>query len=217
MDDSVSDPSDWLHTSAALLSRFEATLRCQVCKNFYDSPVTTSCRHTFCSGCIHRCLSSDSPRCPLCRHPEGREKLRPNPAFGEAVRAYQVARPTFLELAQLAHEDLPRPAPAGDRKRSADSIQELDQGTPRTATLRSRKALKPLPPSPAVHSPTAPSKDLPAIEHKSQQRDLGAVENRVECPLCAKMFPETIIQKHVDEDHPEITGARSKTNATSFG
>src|SRR5215469_15342374 len=54
-DASLPDPTDWLNTSLPSFATLESALRCQVCKDFYDTPMITSCSHTFCSLCIRRC------------------------------------------------------------------------------------------------------------------------------------------------------------------
>lgn len=99
MDDSLSvtDPSDWLQTSTPQVSQVEAALRCQVCKDFYNTPMITSCSHTFCSLCIRRCLTKDGI-CPICRTPDQEVRLRKNWTVAELVEAFQVARPALIQL-----------------------------------------------------------------------------------------------------------------------
>ncbi|OCL04313.1 hypothetical protein AOQ84DRAFT_226128, partial [Glonium stellatum] len=47
----IPDSTDWLPTPLASLTPLEVALRCQVCKDFFDTPMLTSCAHTFCSLC----------------------------------------------------------------------------------------------------------------------------------------------------------------------
>ena len=93
----IADPTDWLDTPVAQLSSVEAALRCQVCKDFFDTPMITSCSHTFCSLCIRRCLTSDG-LCPACRSPDQELRLRSNWAVQELVDAFQRARPSILQM-----------------------------------------------------------------------------------------------------------------------
>lgn len=93
----VPDPSDWLNTPVTQLSTVEAALRCQVCKEFFDTPMITSCSHTFCSLCIRRCITNDG-RCPTCRAQEQAMKLRHNAIVQELVDEFQKARPLVLQL-----------------------------------------------------------------------------------------------------------------------
>ena len=44
------------------------TLLCPVCKTPFHSPITTSCGHTFCAGCINRALETQAT-CPIDRQP----------------------------------------------------------------------------------------------------------------------------------------------------
>ena len=94
-----SHPSDWLQTSIPQLGPVEQALRCQVCKDFFDTPMITSCSHTFCSLCIRRCLTTDG-RCPACRTQDQAIKLRPNSTIQELVDAFKVARPVVLQFGQ---------------------------------------------------------------------------------------------------------------------
>ena len=95
----VSDPSDWLQTPFSPLSPVEQALRCQVCKDFFDTPMITSCSHTFCSLCIRRCLTTDG-RCPACRTQDQAIKLRANSTLQELVDAFTGARSVILQLGQ---------------------------------------------------------------------------------------------------------------------
>lgn len=92
-----SHPSDWLQTSLPQLGPVEQALLCQVCKDFFDTPMITSCSHTFCSLCIRRCLTTDG-RCPACRTQDQAVKLRPNSTVQELVDAFKVARPVVLQF-----------------------------------------------------------------------------------------------------------------------
>ena len=95
----IADSTDWLSTSCAGVAAVEAALRCQVCKDFYKTPMLTSCMHTFCSICIRRALSNDN-KCPMCRSTEQELKLRSNHSMEEAVDAFVKTRPALLDLAR---------------------------------------------------------------------------------------------------------------------
>ncbi|KAJ6443126.1 phospho-2-dehydro-3-deoxyheptonate aldolase [Purpureocillium lavendulum] len=96
--DDVPDSTDWLSTPLSGLASVEAALRCQVCKDFYKTPMITSCSHTFCSLCIRRALSNDG-KCPLCRASEQELKLRCNWSVEETAEAFAKARATVLDFA----------------------------------------------------------------------------------------------------------------------
>lgn len=95
----LADSSDWLNTPVSSLGPVEGALRCQICKDFFDTPMMTSCSHTFCSLCIRRCLTNDA-KCPACRAPDQEIKLRSNGAIQELVEAFKIARPSILRLGE---------------------------------------------------------------------------------------------------------------------
>lgn len=97
--DDVPDSTDWLSTPLSGFAAVEAALRCQVCKDFYKTPMITSCSHTFCSICIRRALSNDG-KCPMCRATEQELKLRSNWSMEETVEAFSKARAAALNLAR---------------------------------------------------------------------------------------------------------------------
>ena len=123
------DSTDWLTTPLSLVAPLESALRCQVCKDFFDNPVITSCSHTFCSLCIRRCLSTEG-KCPACRSSDQELKLRRNWAVQELVEAFQNARPSVLGLAKKAavqkneavNGDLEEPA---SKKRKIEASEGL--------------------------------------------------------------------------------------------
>lgn len=125
----VSDPTDWLGTPLASLMQVEQSLRCHVCKDFFNSPMITSCCHTFCSLCIRRALNTDG-KCPLCRATDQESKLRGNWAIREAADTFMQSRNAMLDLARRpvavdsiatpkrkAHEELVNEESANKRTR----------------------------------------------------------------------------------------------------
>ena len=115
----IPDSTDWLDTPLSLVAPLESSLRCQVCKDFFDNPVITSCSHTFCSLCIRRCLSSEG-KCPVCRCSDQETKLRRNWAVQELVEAFSNARPGVLDLARKARD-------GGDRGRDEEIEQNASK------------------------------------------------------------------------------------------
>ena len=96
---SVPHPTDWLDTPVAQIGPVESALRCQVCKDFFNTPMITSCSHTFCSLCIRKCLTDDGV-CPTCRCADQMMRLRQNWAVQEIVESFQIARPSILLLSE---------------------------------------------------------------------------------------------------------------------
>lgn len=120
----IADPSDWLKSTAPKLAPVESALRCQVCKDFFDTPMITSCSHTFCSLCIRRCLTSDG-KCPACRAPDQELRLRRNWTVQEVVDAFQSARPSLTSLATTQAEES-RPEQNWGKRKVEDTDWEED-------------------------------------------------------------------------------------------
>ncbi|KAF9892460.1 E3 ubiquitin-protein ligase rad18 [Aspergillus nanangensis] len=139
----IPDSTDWLNTPLTLVAPLESALRCQVCKDFFDNPVITSCSHTFCSLCIRRCLSAEG-KCPACRSSDQELKLRRNWAVQELVDAFQNARPSVLDLARKtvameedADDEIERPIA---KKRKVDGGEAMAPETvPEGRQTRSRR------------------------------------------------------------------------------
>ena len=142
--DDVADSTDWLSTPLSGLSAVEAALRCQVCKDFYKTPMLTSCNHTFCSVCIRRALSNDG-RCPLCRASEQELKLRSNWSMEETVEAFVKTRRDVLEFARAPPQAAAAPTaiaatPESPKRKRGDPTNE-DYETP-GSSQRSNKRLR---------------------------------------------------------------------------
>ena len=132
----IQDSSDWLNTPVAQLAPVEAALRCQVCKDFYNTPMITSCSHTFCSLCIRRCLTNDG-KCPSCRASDQELRLRRNWVVEELVQAFQAARPSILRLGQdYLDTEVTEKAKYNKRKLSDVDTQDLEQ--PHTLRRKTR-------------------------------------------------------------------------------
>src|ERR1700761_7621255 len=145
--DDVTDSTDWLTTSLASFTPLDAALRCQVCKDFYDTPMITSCSHTFCSLCIRRCLSADG-KCPTCRASDQSSKLRRNWTVQEVVDAFAKARPEALNLARKAQQEQNEDeSPKRKRRRVAHPNLQEDGRTRRNPARQTRSQASSAPPS----------------------------------------------------------------------
>lgn len=127
--DDVPDSTDWLSTPLSGFAAVEAALRCQVCKDFYKTPMITSCSHTFCSICIRRALSNDG-KCPMCRSTEQELKLRSNWSMEETVEAFTKARIAALSLAR------------NQRPRSSSPKRKAPEASPDAHASREPKRLR---------------------------------------------------------------------------
>ena len=137
----VTDSTDWLATPLACLMPVEQAFRCHVCKDFYDSPMLTSCNHTFCSLCIRRCLSVDS-KCPLCRANDQESKLRGNWALREAVEAFTKARKTNMEFATTPTVQAAQAGPSSPTKRKATEMDGTKEDQETKRPRRSTRSTK---------------------------------------------------------------------------
>jgi len=136
----LADSTDWLSTGLKGLAPVEVALRCQVCKDFYKTPMTTTCAHTFCSLCIRRALASDG-KCPLCRASDQESKLRSNHALEEVVDAFARCRPSVMKFAK---EPGPKsqltPKPTLKRGTLEEQSDSLEQKRLRRSTRQSKRS-----------------------------------------------------------------------------
>lgn len=214
--DDLSDSTDWLQTVLPQLAPLEAALRCQVCKDFFTTPVLTSCSHTFCSLCIRKCLSSDS-KCPACRATDQDSKLRRNWAVEDAVEAFKRARQSALDLATRAAEDAAaaaspsaskggRQGKAAARKRKLDETDIEDETASRASQTRRTR-------SQAKKEATTSSQEASAIEvldsEDEADNDYQPEDGLVPCPICNKRMKEEAVFRHLDG----CTGEQEKQSA----
>ncbi|KAL4732476.1 E3 ubiquitin-protein ligase rad18 [Fusarium chlamydosporum] len=200
------DSTDWLSTPLSALAAVEGALRCQVCKDFFKTPMITSCSHTFCSLCIRRALSNEG-RCPLCRATEQENKLRSNWSLEEAVQAFVSARSTTLELARK--EDLQKTA----TKRKVTNDGRGSSGTPDSKRLRSstrlqktRPATPPPPPSEHDEIVEVPDSDDDDDDEYQPEPEDGLVA----CPVCQDRMKEWQVFNHLES----CTGPKPKPQRT---
>ncbi|KAL2011292.1 hypothetical protein VTN00DRAFT_4010 [Thermoascus crustaceus] len=219
----IPDSTDWLDTPLSLIAPLESALRCQVCKDFFDNPVITSCSHTFCSLCIRRCLSSEG-RCPACRSSDQELKLRRNWAVQELVDAFRNARGSMLELARSAAaprergggEDVEQPAAKKRRlDRSEQSGEErevvMEKGEGRTTRSQSRRSGEG-----EVQVVTEPE-----VIEDSADEDYVPDDGLVACPICNRRMKNEAVFRHLDtctgvQEPPKPTSSLGSLQPQSF-
>lgn len=196
------DSTDWLNTPLSALAPVEAALRCQVCKDFFTTPMITSCSHTFCSLCIRRYLSQEG-RCPACRESDQEIKLRRNWSIEEAVTQFKLGREDILKIAKGAVEsrdDDVRPK----KRRKVDHSQNLPER--RSTRSQSRKH---------ASQDIQNGHIIPSSQEEIQDSDEGSVyedqpmrtpkrsatpqDGLVACPCCGRRMKETTINAHLDK------------------
>lgn len=212
--DDVADSTDWLNTPLSGLAPLESGLRCQVCKDFFTTPMITSCSHTFCSLCIRRYLSQEG-KCPACRESDQEMKLRRNWAIEELVAHFTQSRDQILAFArrppprQSAH-DAERPKKRRKIESASNSAERRStrSQSKRLATSASQVSQDPV----STQEEVLDSEDEGSVyqdgkdskleaQHTSQrlgQDQLQPDDGLVACPCCSKRMKETAINAHLD-------------------
>ncbi|TBU21393.1 hypothetical protein BD311DRAFT_734474 [Dichomitus squalens] len=182
--DSTDFPDD---TTTPGLRAFDDALRCSICRDFYDAPVSLNCGHTFCSACIRSALP-EQPQCPICRKPATEVHLRKNVAMESAVQAWQAARPLILRYAQEERKRKEQPAMLPHTRHETN---------PSGRAGRKRRRLDS--PGPSASSDdeaiAIPSSPVPS---GSSTPDISPLPDLVACPICQKDVPSSSINMHID-------------------
>ena len=215
----VPDSTDWLNTPLKDLADLENALHCQICKEFYDTPMITSCSHTFCSKCIRTSLSTDG-KCPACRSADQASKLRNNWALQEVVATFQTARPAAIKVAKREQEAPQNRRNRAKRKRTVPDEEDGGSehaGEGRQTRSKSRRvaASQPATLAPIEIQDTDPEDD----DDFHPEPDDGLVE----CLLgCGKRMKPEQMDSHLDrcEDEKKAATTRAKSHtpvANPFG
>ncbi|KAJ4323196.1 E3 ubiquitin-protein ligase rad18 [Fusarium piperis] len=205
----VPDSTDWLSTPLTGLAAVENALRCQVCKDFFKTPMITSCSHTFCSLCIRRALSNDS-KCPLCRASEQELKLRSNWSMEEAVEAFVKTRVAALELARKGGV-----ANAAPKRKAGNDHHESDDA-PEGKRLRTSTRLR----RSRTNTPsyTIPTEENEVVEvSDDDDYEPEPEDGLVACPVCQSRMKEWQVFKHLETcTGPTPTQRKVGSNSSSF-
>lgn len=198
--DDISDSTDWLSTPLPGLAAVEAALRCEICKDFYNTPMLTSCNHTFCSMCIRRALANDA-KCSLCRSVQESSKLRSNWSMEEAVKAFVATRAQILDLArkpptvvvQTVEVAVSSPKHALDEGDDAEADQPAKRL--RSSARKSKTRGAELTAEMARQEATLAA---PSHAHPDYTYNDGLVA----CPICLERMKEVQVDRHLDSDCP---------------
>lgn len=214
---SIADSTDWNPTRLPALAALESALRCQICKDFYDSPVITSCCHTFCSLCIRRCLTADQI-CPICRARDEEIRLRKNNAVQELLDSFVTIRQQLLDIVKQPGIDtsFKEKVELTGRRRiedaSTNGVSHNSRRSTRSSTRKSASARH----TPAVQEVITleddddnqnfdPIQDSKEVEVESGRQsptntkmDDQADDGLYECPICGKRIKPALINSHLD-------------------
>lgn len=198
MDHSLSDSSDWLNTSLTPFAALENSLRCQVCKDFFTTPMVTTCSHTFCSICIRRCLSVDG-KCPACRANDQASKLRRNWALEEVVGAFKTARPVALEIATKDKKDKEDAPTRPNKRRRTERHSGGSDLTVRTTRSQSKRTQQVDQQPAAYDEADNDGSDAEYTENGSTQpeRQQTPDDGLVACPICQTRMKEEVVFNHI--------------------
>ncbi|KAI0806934.1 hypothetical protein C8Q74DRAFT_1342039 [Fomes fomentarius] len=185
----IPDPTDFPDNNAAPgLRSFDEAVRCTICRDFYDAPVTLTCGHCFCSACIRSALP-EHQNCPTCRKPASEVHIRKDVAMETAVQAWKSARPLILRLSREEEARKARP-PQYPHPRENSNSNQLGQGANKRRRLHS-------PPSESDDDVLlVPSSPAPSGSSAPPESDVPA--GKVECPMCQKHVPLDKINPHID-------------------
>lgn len=208
----IPDATDWLETPLKGFATVENALHCSICKDFYDTPMITSCCHTFCSRCIRTSLSADG-KCPACRTADQASKLRNNWALQELVTSFLDARPAALDVArreQQAAQEVSRP---GKRKRVVLSSEDEPVRTTRSKSRRIAASQESQPEVVEVED----SDEDETFEPEEPAPEDGLVE----CPLgCGKRMKIEAVEPHLDkceDERKRASRSKSRTPINGLG
>ncbi|KAL8723526.1 MAG: hypothetical protein Q9225_000161 [Loekoesia sp. 1 TL-2023] len=218
----IADPSDWLTSAVPKLAPVESALRCQVCKDFFDTPMITSCSHTFCSLCIRRCLTNDG-KCPACRASDQELRLRRNWAVQEIVDTFKVARPSLTSLAARQADQSKARRPRAKRK--VDDTDFEDDDSERKMVVGRRKTRSQS--QQQMQSPVSANSQTPkyGVQLERDVTDIGklseipirvihaeayADDGLAACPICAQRMKEEAVFLHLDTHNEASEAERSE-------
>ncbi|KAF1955671.1 DNA repair protein rad18 [Byssothecium circinans] len=190
------DSTDWIPTTLPAFSPLEAALRCEVCKEFYNNPVITSCSHTFCSLCIRRCIAVDG-KCPACKSACQADKLVMNIAIREVVSRWVDARPSALELARKDKEEPRENGTKRKRQRDAEDDEPVRQTRARSTRSGGR-----------TESQRNGGESIVVLDSED---DEYLPDGFVKCPICNTGMKEALVYDHVETCTGESTGRSTRS------
>lgn len=187
----ITDSTDWIGTSLPVFEALEASLRCQVCKEFYDTPTITACSHTFCSLCIRKSISNDG-KCPTCRSSQQADKLRVNWVVGDVVEKFKDARPMALEMARKDKEIKEQGMRSSSKRKIEDTDLESEGSQRETRARRTRNRNQ------TTTSSQNDVIEVPDSEEEGDEELEPLPDGMARCPICDEAMKEAAVFSHLD-------------------
>ncbi|KAG6853439.1 hypothetical protein C0991_004364 [Blastosporella zonata] len=214
----VPDPTDFPPQSVAPgLRELDASLRCNICGEVYDGPVTLNCGHSFCSQCIRSSLA-EKQECPTCRKTAIEGHIRPNSVVEEIISNWNISRPYLLDLIKQKDEWKRDSTPITPKaKKRKVSPETENRRRVSTSTLASPSKHKRIKQSSSILFATIPTSDAEEDELREPDKEPG-LDDQVDCPLCGKRVKFKTINLHMDKgckDSPPIS-VKSTTSTSDW-
>ncbi|PPQ75450.1 hypothetical protein CVT24_013333 [Panaeolus cyanescens] len=230
----VPDPTDFPHPSEAPgLRTLDTALRCPICGEVYDAPVSIACGHTFCSACIRSALGVKQ-ECPQCRKTANEVHIRVNHTIEAVISSWKEARPFVLTLIQnetkrKASEALPDASSRKRRRRERSSSVELVEAGPSTQAQSSLRS--PTKPKSSSVKPRSNGNIVPSSDAEEDEEIAKVTKNApdeatiVQCPICQTSLKYRHLNQHIDSGctsfKNDVVGmkdaSRSKASSASNG
>ncbi|KAK8161011.1 hypothetical protein BKA80DRAFT_190084, partial [Phyllosticta citrichinensis] len=211
----LNDSTDWLSTALPSFAQLENALRCQVCKDLFNTPMITSCSHTFCSLCIRRCFADDG-KCPTCRTSDSDSRLRRNWTAQEMVDVWHASRQKALDLASSAGD--PAPPPQAKKRKLEVPDSECEDGE--EEVVRPRRKTRSSARQSRANTREAEVMDLDGSEQSEEDPEPN--DGLVACPMCKQRMKEETVFPHLDhctgpaEARSTRTSDRTSTDSPHF-
>ncbi|KAF9466269.1 hypothetical protein BDZ94DRAFT_1251555 [Collybia nuda] len=218
----VPDPTDFPDNSHAPgLRALDSSLRCTICGELFDGPVTLPCGHCFCSVCV-RTSMSDKQECPACRKAANEGHIRPNPVVEEVVAAWKLSRSYILQFVNKPNSRGSITATPRNKKRKLNR-----EGEDLDVTLCTPTSGSITPDTPSKHikgkqrradklggnfEGTIPTSDADEDELHTGTNLNPQPDDIVSCPLCAKAVKYKNINIHIDNGCPDLPPAAPRSS-----
>lgn len=191
----IEDPTEFLDTQLPKLTQLELLLRCNICKDFLNAPMLTSCGHTFCSLCVRKYLIN-TPKCPICAQELRESQLTRNVLLEQIVINFKNLRDDLLDIVQK---------PAVKHDTEVIEIKDVSQSSNDDLIILESKKRK------------VPN----SIDSLIKRPRSSEPTKTSQCPICNKYFPIDQLQSsHIDEclsnENPSQAGPQATSNTNSF-